>query len=82
MSEDINKTINELHIYEKKVLNELAQDENATPEDISEKADLNIKSVMSAAGSLAAKGIITVNKNIEDYSNKKCEFPRTSFKEP
>lgn len=66
MSEDINKTINELHIYEKKVLNELAQDENATPEDISEKADLNIKSVMSAAGSLAAKGIITVNKNIEE----------------
>ena len=30
MSEDIKKTINELHIYEKKLLKELEANENAT----------------------------------------------------
>ncbi len=47
MSNDINKIINELHIYEKKVLKELEKDENASPEEISQRAGLNIKSVMS-----------------------------------
>ena len=36
MSDDINKIINELHIYEKKVLKELEKDENASPEEISQ----------------------------------------------
>ena len=63
MSENINKIINELHIYEKKLLKELEINENATPEEIAENTGLNIKSVMSAAGSLASKGIIIVNKD-------------------
>lgn len=66
MSEDINKIINELHIYEKKLLKELELNENATPEEIAEHTGLNIKSVMSAAGSLASKGIITVNKQTKE----------------
>lgn len=66
MSGHVDKIINELHIYEKKVLNELDKDENASSEEIAERADLNIKSVMSAAGSLSSKGIITVNKEVEE----------------
>ena len=66
MSEDINKIINELHIYEKKLLKELEINENATPDEIAEKTGLNIKSVMSAAGSLASKGIIIVNKETKE----------------
>lgn len=55
MSENINKIINELHIYEKKLLNELEKDENVTPEEVAENTGMDIKSVMSAAGSLASK---------------------------
>ena len=66
MSEDINKTINELHIYEKKLLKELEINENTSPEEIAENTGLNIKSVMSAAGSLASKGIIIVNKDVKE----------------
>ena len=66
MSEDINKIINELHIYEKKLLKELEINENATPDEIAENTGLNIKSVMSAAGSLASKGIIIVNKETKE----------------
>ena len=66
MSENINKIINELHIYEKKLLKELEKNENASPEEIAENTGLNIKSVMSAAGSLASKGIITVKKDVEE----------------
>ena len=65
MSEDIEKTISELHIYEKKLLKELESNPEATPEDIAENADMNIKSVMSAAGSLASKDIIEVHKDIQ-----------------
>ena len=66
MSEDIKKTINELHIYEKKVLKELEANPTATPEEIAENADMDIKAVMSAAGSLASKDIIEVEKDIEE----------------
>ena len=66
MSEDIKKTINELHIYEKKVLKELEANPNATPEEIAENADMDIKAVMSAAGSLASKDIIEVEKDVEE----------------
>lgn len=68
MSEDIRKTINELHIYEKKLLKELEANPDATPEDIAENADMDIKSVMSAAGSLASKDIIEVDKEVDRKS--------------
>lgn len=66
MSEDIKKTINELHIYEKKLLKELEANPDATPEEIAENADMDIKSVMSAAGSLASKDIIEVDKQVQE----------------
>lgn len=66
MSEDIKKTINELHIYEKKLLNELNESVDLTPEEIAEKTEMDIKSVMSAAGSLASKDIINVKKDVEE----------------
>ena len=66
MSEDIKKTINELHIYEKKLLKELEANPNATPEEIAENTGMDIKAVMSAAGSLASKDIIEVEKDVEE----------------
>lgn len=66
MSEDIKKTINELHIYEKKLLKELESNPDANPEDIARKTSMDIKSVMSAAGSLASKDIIEVEKDVEE----------------
>ena len=66
MSEDIEKTIRELHIYEKKLLKELEANRKATPEEIAENANMDIKSVMSAAGSLASKDIIEVDKEVEE----------------
>ena len=66
MSEDIEKTISELHIYEKKLLKELESKPESTPEEIAENAGMDIKAVMSAAGSLASKDIIEVDKNVEE----------------
>ena len=66
MSEDIKKTISELHIYEKKLLKELEANREATPEQIAENANMDIKSVMSAAGSLASKDIIEVDKEVQE----------------
>lgn len=66
MSEDIEKTINELHIYEKKLLKELGSNPEATPGEISENTGMDIKSVMSAAGSLASKDIIEMRKDVEE----------------
>ncbi len=66
MSEDIEKTINELHIYEKMLLKELGANPQAAPEDIAENTGMDIKSVMSAAGSLASKDIIEVDKKVEE----------------
>ena len=65
MSEDIKKTISELHIYEKKLLKELEANPEATPTEIASNTGMDIKSVMSAAGSLASKDIIEVHKDIE-----------------
>ena len=65
MSEDIKKTISELHIYEKKLLKELESNPEVTPERISENTGMDIKSVMSAAGSLASKDIIEVDKEVQ-----------------
>ena len=67
MSEDIKKTINELHIYEKKLLKELEANPDATPEEIAENTGMDIKSVMSAAGSLASKDIIEVEKDVAAF---------------
>ena len=50
MSEDIKKTISELHIYEKKLLKELEANTEATPGEIAENSGMDIKSVMSASG--------------------------------
>ena len=66
MSEDIKKTISELHIYEKKLLKELEANPEATPEEIAENTGMDIKSVMSAAGSLASKDIIEMHKDVEE----------------
>lgn len=52
MSGDIKKTISELHIYEKKLLKELETNPDATPEEIAKNTQMDIKSVMSAAGPL------------------------------
>ena len=65
MSEDIKKTINELHIYEKKLLKELEANSEVTPIQIAENTGMDIKSVMSAAGSLASKDIIEVDKEVQ-----------------
>lgn len=66
MSGDIKKTISELHIYEKNLLNELEKNENLTPEEIAKNTNLDIKSIMSAAGSLSSKNIIKVNKDVKE----------------
>ena len=66
MSEDVKKTINELHVYEKKLLKELESNPSSSPEEIAENTGMDIKSVMSAAGSLAAKDIIEVEKHVDE----------------
>ncbi|MEA4957430.1 Phenylalanine--tRNA ligase alpha subunit [bioreactor metagenome] len=66
MSESISKIINELHIYEKKLLKSLEENENYSPEDIANANSMDIKSVMSAAGSLASKDIIEVEKSVTE----------------
>ena len=66
MSEDIDKTIRELHIYEKILLKELEANPEETPEEIAENTGMDIKSVMSAAGSLASKDIIEMHKDVEE----------------
>ena len=66
MSEDISKIINELHIYEKKLLKSLEENENYTPEEIAKNNSMDIKSIMSAAGSLASKDIIEVAKSVTE----------------
>jgi phenylalanyl-tRNA synthetase alpha chain len=65
MSEDIKKTISELHIYEKKLLKELGENPGITPQKIALNTGMDIKSVMSAAGSLASKDIIEMRKDVE-----------------
>ncbi|MEW6010785.1 MAG: phenylalanine--tRNA ligase subunit alpha [Euryarchaeota archaeon] len=67
MSKENTRIINELHIYEKKVLKALEKSrQSLTPEDIVQSQNLDIKSVMSAAGSLASKGLVKVQKDIDE----------------
>lgn len=66
MSGNIAKIINELHIYEKKLLKSLDENENYSPEEIAKNNSIDVKSVMSAAGSLASKDIIRVSKSVTE----------------
>lgn len=84
MSEDIEKIIKELTIHEKKLLNALREDENKSPEAISKENNMNIKSVMSAAGSLASKDIIEVNAITNDtvqLSDGDLKYTKSSLPE-
>ncbi|HTX61706.1 MAG TPA: phenylalanine--tRNA ligase subunit alpha [Methanobacterium sp.] len=63
----LQKVINELHLYEKKILKALEEKEGkATPEEISKIQDMNIKAVMSAADSLESKDIIKIHKEVKE----------------
>lgn len=63
----LQNIINELHIYEKKVLKGLESlDYESAPENIVESQNMDIKAVMSAAGSLESKGIIEVQKDVDE----------------
>lgn len=62
----LQKIRDELHLYEKKVLKGLEKlGYEASPEAVSETEELNIKAVMSAAGSLSNKDLIEVNKDVD-----------------
>lgn len=63
----LQNIIDELHIYEKKVLKGLeAAGYETTPEEIAESQEMDIKSVMSASGSLESKGLIHVQKDVDE----------------
>ncbi|HML04695.1 MAG TPA: phenylalanine--tRNA ligase subunit alpha [Methanobacterium sp.] len=63
----LQNIIDELHIYEKKVLKGLeASNYEAKPEEIAESQEMDIKSVMSASGSLESKGLIHVQKDVDE----------------
>lgn len=66
---NINKTINQLHLYEKKLLKELSENKNITPEEIAKKQKMPLKAVTSAAGMLSSKDIIKVDKNENEHVN-------------
>ncbi len=67
MAEDINRIIDELHIYEKKVLKAFESlGSKLSPEEVMESQKMDIKPVMSAAGSLESKGLIKVNKKVDE----------------
>ena len=68
MNDDkLRKVIDELHIYEKKVLIGLeSEGYEATPEQIVESQKMDIKAVMSAAGILESRGLIKVIKDVKD----------------
>ena len=64
---ELQKIIDELHIYEKKVLKGLElEGYEATPEEIVKSQNMDIKSVMSAAGILESRGLIKVQKDVQD----------------
>ena len=64
---ELQKIIDELHIYEKKVLLGLElENYETTPEEIVKSQNMDIKSVMSAAGILESRGLIEVQKDVQD----------------
>ncbi|RAP47135.1 MAG: phenylalanine--tRNA ligase subunit alpha [Methanosphaera sp. rholeuAM6] len=62
----IDKIKNELHLYEKKLLKELSENTDLTPEEIAENENMPVKAVTSAAGMLSSKDIISVDKTSTD----------------
>ncbi|HII84693.1 MAG TPA: phenylalanine--tRNA ligase subunit alpha, partial [Methanobacterium subterraneum] len=63
----LDKIINEMHLYEKKVLKALGEAGGpAIPEDMAKTTELDIKQVMSAAGALESKGIIEIERDVEE----------------
>jgi phenylalanyl-tRNA synthetase alpha chain len=63
----LQNIIDELTLYEKMVLKGLKSfDYETTPENIVESQNLNIKSVMSAAGALESKELIEVQKDVDE----------------
>ncbi|MBR0472735.1 MAG: phenylalanine--tRNA ligase subunit alpha [Methanosphaera sp.] len=62
----LDKIINELHLYEKKLLKELSKNTEITPEEIAKNENMPLKAVTSAAGMLSSKDIITVDKKSTD----------------
>ena len=64
----LQSIINELHIYEKKVLKAIKDaDGIITPDEVLRSQDLDIKQVMSAAGALSSKDIIKVEKDVQKF---------------
>ena len=64
----LQKFIDEMHLYEKKVLKALGEyGSEATPEKVSKSQNLDIKQVMSAAGALESKAIIKVDKDVNQF---------------
>jgi len=64
---DLDRIIDQLHIYEKKVLKALeGSDKPLKPEEIAESQKIDIKSVMSAAGALESRGFVKVIKDEEE----------------
>lgn len=62
----LQRIIDELHIYERKVLKALESlDYETSPQNVCRSQDMDIKAVMSASASLASKGLIEVIKKID-----------------
>lgn len=63
----LKKVIEELTLYEKKILKALEKKKGkATPEEISKLQDMDIKAVMSAGDSLESKDIIKIDKEVKE----------------
>ena len=64
----LQSIINELHIYEKKVLKAIKDaDGITTPDEVLNSQNLDIKQIMSAAGALSSKDIIKVEKDTKKF---------------
>ena len=65
---DTDRIIDQLHIYEKKVLKAFEDsDRPLKPEEIAESQEMDIKSVMSAVGALESRGFVRVIKDVQEY---------------
>lgn len=63
----LKTVIDELHLYEKKILKALGEKKGkTTPEEISKSQNMDIKSVMSAGDSLESKDIIKIHKEVKE----------------
>lgn len=64
---DLDRIIDQLHIYEKKVLKAFeGSDKPLKPEEIAESQKIDIKSVMSASGALESRGFVRVMKDADE----------------